>query len=68
MVNGEDLKKTGDEKEAIAEHHEDKVSQLRSRFFIETLAFMGVTIGFTLSLYNVWRTHTQIQSQIKTLD
>ncbi len=68
MVNSEDLQDTGDEKEAIAEHHQDRVAQLRSRFFIETLAFMGVTIGFTLSLYNVWRTHRQIQGQINNLN
>lgn len=60
-------KKEG-ERAAISEHHEDKVNALKNRFFIETLSFLGITIGFTLSLYNVWRTRQQIEKQLNNLD
>ena len=68
MVDYRAMKQSVDEKDSIEDHHQDKVDALKGRFNIELLSFVGICIGFTLSLYNVVRTHKQIKNQIKNLD
>lgn len=68
MVDYRAMNESADEKSTITEHHQDKVSALKTRFIIEGLSFLGITIGFTLSLWNVLRTRKQISQQLKNLD
>jgi len=68
MVDYQAMQNSSDEKSTIQDHHQDKVDALRSRFAVEILSFLGITIGFSLSFFNVMRTHKQIRSQIKNLD
>ncbi len=68
MVNYKAMQQSADEKDTITDHHQDKMDALRGRFAIEMLSFVGILIGFTLSAFNVVRTHKQIRKEIQNMD
>ena len=53
-----------DEKAAISNHNSDKIKAIKTRFTIETLSFLGITIGFTLSMFNTYRSYKNLNNEL----
>lgn len=53
-----------DEQHKIADHNSDKVKAIKTRFTIETLSFLGITIGFSLALFNTYRSWKHLQKEL----
>ena len=66
MVKGEQTFR--DEKRAISSHNDEKAQAIKTRFAIEALSFLGITIGFSLSLYNSYRNYKNLPKQLNNLD
>jgi len=64
MQMAEGLETFNDEKKAISSHNNEKTKAIKTRFAIEALSFLGITIGFSLSLYNTYRNYKNLNQQL----
>jgi|TARA_Y100000034_G_C6529101_1_gene227949 hypothetical protein len=53
-----------DEQHKIANHNASKINAIKTRFTIEALSFLGITIGFSLSLFNTYRSYKNLQNEL----
>jgi hypothetical protein len=53
-----------DEQHKIADHNSDKIKAIKTRLSIEMLSFLGITIGFSLSLFNTYRSYKNLQNEL----
>ena len=56
------------EKLAISNHNSEKAKAIKTRFTIEALSFLGITIGFSLSLYNTYRSYRNLNNQLNNIN
>jgi hypothetical protein len=56
------------EKKVISSHNDDKAKAIKTRFTIEALSFMGICIGFSLSLYNTYRSYRNLNQQLNDIN
>ena len=56
-----------DEKTSISQHNSDKIKAIKTRFTIETLSFIGITIGFSLSMFNTYRSYKNLNNELNKI-
>jgi|TARA_R110000824_G_scaffold299439_3_gene487519 hypothetical protein len=56
------------EKKVISSHNDEKTKAIKTRFAIEALSFLGITIGFSLSLYNTYRNYRNLNQQLNGIE
>ena len=56
------------EKQVISNHNADKAKAIKTRFTLEALSLLGITIGFSLSLYNTYRSYKNRNNELNNIN
>jgi hypothetical protein len=56
------------ERTAITDVQQQKVKNIKMRFYLEALSFASVTVGFALALYRTHLSYQQAKADIQTVE